>query len=207
MKAFSMREPIEFGWRTFQERPWFFVGMTAGTLFLFWMLSSIADGQKGDDAGAFIVGLATTILALVIEIVLMNWALKAHDDVREVTVAYGWSRIPFWPYLGVKLASAGIVILGLILLVVPGIIAALALMFSSYLVLDKGMMPLAALKESARLTKGHRLQLLGLMALIVLMNIAGMLVFFVGVFVTAPVSMLAMVHAYRMLETAAPHHG
>jgi uncharacterized membrane protein len=89
-----------------------------------------------------------------------------------------------------------------VLLIIPGIILALALYFTTYLIVDRKMGPIEALKESARITKGHRWELLVLSFLIVFVVLAGIICLFVGIFVAIPVTSLAMVAAYRKLETS-----
>ena len=95
---------------------------------------------------------------------------------------------------------------GLILFIVPGIIAALTFGLAPYIVIDKGLGPIAALKESARITKGNRLRFLALSGATTLIMLLGILALFVGVFVAMPVIMLATIAAYRAFSAAADTH-
>jgi uncharacterized membrane protein len=49
------------------------------------------------------------------------------------------------------------------------------------------------------MTQGYKWSLFGLSLLLVLINLLGLLAFIVGIFVSAPVSLLALTHAYRVL--------
>jgi uncharacterized membrane protein len=89
------------------------------------------------------------------------------------------------------------------LLVVPGIIFALMFMFATFLMIDRGLGPIEAMKESHRITRGYKWSLFGFSLLLVLVNLAGLLALFVGIFVSAPVSLLAVTHAYRVLSGGA----
>lgn len=60
------------------------------------------------------------------------------------------------------------------------------------------------LKESAKITKGHMWKLFGFLLLIVLINIIGALVLFIGLVVTIPVTMMAKGYVYNHLKSA--HH-
>ena len=65
------------------------------------------------------------------------------------------------PVLLVKLFATAalmtiIILGGVCLLLVPGLMAFSAFYFAPLLVVDKGLSPVAALRESARLTRGHR---------------------------------------------------
>jgi uncharacterized membrane protein len=100
----------------------------------------------------------------------------------------------------VKIASGILVIVGLILFIIPGIIAILALMFSNYLIVDKGLSFVEAMKKSYRITRPHWMQLFLFLIILVVFNVAGALLLFIGLLISVPVSMLAMAHAYRKLE-------
>jgi uncharacterized membrane protein len=69
-----------------------------------------------------------------------------------------------------------------------------------YLVVDKKMGPIEALKESKKLTEGKRMQLFYFVLAILGINLLGTLALGIGLFVSIPVSMLAMVHVYHTLE-------
>ena len=62
------------------------------------------------------------------------------------------------------------------------------------------------MKESRRITRGHKWQLFGFLLMLVLINLLGLLAFVVGLFVSIPVSSLAFAHAYRLLSGKAGTH-
>ena len=95
------------------------------------------------------------------------------------------------------------VFLGFLLLIIPGVIAATTFIFAPYLVVDKGLGPIAALKESARITKGNLPRVLALMGAITLISILGLVALIVGLLVAVPVVSVAYVSAYRRLSAAA----
>jgi uncharacterized membrane protein len=87
-------------------------------------------------------------------------------------------------YLNVVLANllvSAIIVIGFMLLVVPGVIFACRLAFVRYLVMDKKMEPVEAVEESWRMTRGHANSIffMGSMALGII--IAGCICFGVGV--------------------------
>lgn len=87
-------------------------------------------------------------------------------------------------YLNVVLANllvSTIVAIGIVLLVVPGIIFACRLAFVRYLVLEKKMEPVQAVKESWRMTQGYagEIFLMGLVAFFV--AIGGLICLGVGI--------------------------
>ncbi|TSC86930.1 MAG: hypothetical protein G01um10148_35 [Parcubacteria group bacterium Gr01-1014_8] len=201
MNTFSIGDSIKFGWNTFTKRPWFFIGVIVCLFIVYGILSTVTDPEKSNIGGMqFLVSIAAGVIGIFVDMMLVNIALRSHDAAETVKFSDGWNKLPFWSYLGVKILNGTIVIVGLILLIVPGIIALLILMFSNYLVIDKGLGPIEAMKESARITKGHRLQLLLFILAIAGLNIVGALALFVGLLVTIPITILAMAHVYRTLE-------
>jgi uncharacterized membrane protein len=87
-------------------------------------------------------------------------------------------------YFNVLLANiitGFIIIVGLFLLIVPGIIFACKLAFVPYLVIDKKMDAAAAIQESWRLTNGYALTVFVMALLAIPIAIAGLLLFGVGI--------------------------
>jgi uncharacterized membrane protein len=98
--------------------------------------------------------------------------------------------------------QALIVIGGFILLIIPGIFFALRLQFTCYLIVDKNLGPVEAVKTSWKITKGNAWNLFFLGILLGLINILGLLCLIVGLFVTVPLTMLATTFVYRKLLSA-----
>ena len=105
----------------------------------------------------------------------------------------------FIPYVIGTIYYSLIVFAGIILLIIPGIIWAIRYQFYSYLIIDKGMSPKEALAKSKEMTKGKTLKLLGFGIVLFLINILGLLALVVGLFISIPVSMLAIALVYKKL--------
>ncbi len=91
----------------------------------------------------------------------------------------------FHNYINVVLTALlvfGLVCIGFIALVIPGIYVACRLVFASYLVMDEGMEPIAAVEASWRITRGHTwtIFLLGLTSFFLF--VLGMILLLVGIF-------------------------
>jgi uncharacterized membrane protein len=96
-----------------------------------------------------------------------------------------------------------IVIVGLMLLIIPGIIFAVRLQFAPYLVVDRSAGPLTAIRGSWAMTKGSAGKLIIFDFVIGLITALGVLVLGVGLLVAAPVTMLATARVYRKLAQSA----
>lgn len=91
-------------------------------------------------------------------------------------------------------------VVGLVLLIVPGIILFVRLKFYSYLILEKGLGPVAALKESFKITQGYTIDLIIFGIIVILLNFLGMIPFGMGLVVTIPTTTIAVGYIYRKLS-------
>lgn len=201
MEKLRVGESIKFGWETLKKRPLMIIGAFVLALLISGIVSTLLEPEEGAPLTAVTItmGLVSAIIGLLVEIGLITFSLRAHDNVASVTLKDLWNPKPFLWYVLGQLLVAVVVLVGLVLLIVPGIIAAMGLMFSSYLIIDKERGPIEAFKESWHLTKGHKWQLFLLVLAIIALNIIGFLALLIGLVVTIPVSMLAVTHAYRKL--------
>lgn len=202
MNTFSINDSIKFGWRAFNEHRALYIGAAAIVFALSMVSDSVEKTLRDSEIGILYV--AAVILTIVISILLgagqIQFALRAHDHPNEVKLKDLWAPKFFFPYLAVSVMGGLFVILGFILLVIPGIIFMLMIMFSAYILIDQDRGPWTSLKESARITKGHRWKLLGFVLALLGINILGFLALVIGLLVTVPVSWLATVKVYRTLQ-------
>jgi uncharacterized membrane protein len=202
---FTVGSAIRFGWETFKRRPWFFVGATVVIFFAYGVIGAItggidkAIGATPEDPSA-IGGIINFVLSTFVNMGVTAFYLAAHDNPEAAELSMLWHPQPFWTFLGTSILTTLAVVIGFVLLIVPGIIAMLFFMFSTLLVIDRGLGPIEAMKESMRITAGNRWPLLGLLCLLLLILLAGALALVVGLLVAMPVATLAFVHAYRVLS-------
>ena len=100
---------------------------------------------------------------------------------------------------GASLLYSGIVILGLIFFVVPGVYFAIKYFFYLLFIVDKEVGIRRAFENSAEITQGAKLKLLLLLSVLSLINLGGALLLGVGLFLTIPATMLSLVYVYRKL--------
>ena len=111
----------------------------------------------------------------------------------------------FKNYVNVVLANilaGAIIIIGLVLLIVPGIIFACKLAFVPYLVVDRKMEAIEAVKESWRMTGGHAWKVFFIGVLAVLLAIAGLICFGVGIIFAIMWIRLAFASLYDAVATS-----
>ncbi len=145
----------------------------------------------------------TFIVAIFVSISVITVSLAIADggtpSFKGLFSKYSNYKI-FVNYIIASIATGAIVLVGLILLVVPGIYLAVRLQFYKFLIVDKGDIgPIMALKESWRITDNHAWNLFLFLILIALLNILGVILLGIGLFVTVPISMIAYALLYRKL--------
>ncbi|MEK7581912.1 MAG: hypothetical protein AAB488_01115 [Patescibacteria group bacterium] len=188
---FSKKELLRFGWDKTKEHFWFLFGMLVLILLV---------------TGASNINMVVTIIvAIFVSISVITASLTIADggtpSFKGLFSKYGNYKI-FINYILASIASGIIVIVGLILLVIPGIYLAIRLQFYKFLIVDKGDIgPIMALKESWRMTNNHTWNLFLLLILVALLNILGAVLLGIGLFVTIPISIIAYTLLYRKLLT------
>lgn len=182
------------------------VGSTLLMLVIFWMISAIQSAPQDNAGVGLLIFLATTTASTFASMGLTAFFIRAHDDVMHVSLNELWHPQQFWQFLAVSILVGIASVIGLILLIIPGLILITMFAFAKLLVIDRAMGPIDAMKESMRLTKGSRLKLFLLLLALLVINILGALTLLIGLLVTIPVSMLALTHAYRSLSHKGTHH-
>ncbi|HWP61053.1 MAG TPA: hypothetical protein VN495_00410 [Candidatus Paceibacterota bacterium] len=195
---------IRFGWETFKKRPWFLIGVYVLFLAVVGLIGGVlSELGKVGPAVAFAATIARLAIDMLAGMGIIAISLKAHDDVATITLSDLWHPEPFWYFVGASILAGLAVVGGIILLIVPGIIFALMFGFAKYLVIERGLRPMEALRESRRMTNGHKWMLFRLALLSFLVVLLGVVCLIVGVLVAVPVVTLASVHAFRTLQSAA----
>ena len=116
-------------------------------------------GDNAPPALALLVGLIFYPLYVGALILFLDARSRGHDPALGAVYA---RALPLWPALAV-LSGLGtlLILLGASLFVLPGIWVMVKIAFAEYLLVLRGLTPLAALKQSFLLTRGHFLLILG----------------------------------------------
>ena len=185
-KKFTNGEAIKFGWEHTLKHVWFLVGLILFIVFL-------SAGLGRIPGLSFAIGIFASISIIAV-------ALEIHAG-RSLSIKHFHSKYHVvLEYLVATVLYAAMVIVGFILLIIPGVYLALKYQFYKFLIVDKEMQPIEALKESARMTKGHMWQLFWLFWLALGINILGLLALGVGLFITIPTTLLAYTFVYKRLS-------
>lgn len=203
MNTFTVGAAFSAAWALFKQRPWFLIGSFLVLGVVSGISSSVAGGTPGEMPNVLLV-IINFIIQTLVYMGMYSVAIKAHDNIAGASFSDLWHPQNFLSYLVASILTGVIIVIGFVLLIIPGIIAILFLMFVPYLVIDKGAGPIEAIKGSVSLTKGHLLSLFLFLLAIIAVNILGAIALLVGLLVSAPISMLAVASAYRTLSSSAP---
>lgn len=167
--------------------------------------SGLSVSSELEGAGAFFL-----VIFSLAYMVLVQWpveygvAFAALKAVRGERLEVKDMFTSFQNYANVILANiltGIIIIIGIILLIIPGIIFACKLAFVPYLVVDRKMEAIEAVKESWRMTSGHALSvfLIGLLAILIVL--AGLICLIVGIIPAIIWIELAFASLYHAVST------
>ncbi len=208
MSKFSKKEAIKFGWEVVKKN---FVFLLLILIMIFVFNNLIPNGLRalfaqvlGKDNSALVfinavIGIVFLFVTLLLNMNEIRVALKLHDG-KKAEYSDMWVTTSFVNFILGSLLLGVIVLAGFILLIVPGIILGIRLQFAPYLIVDKKLGPVEAIKKSWAMTQGSFWNLFLMGVLLILLNFVGLLVLFVGIFVTSLISIIAMAHVYRKLS-------
>ncbi len=200
--SFLISSSLSSAWQLFKEK-WLTV---YGLMILplgFGFLYSMIMGMMSESEGG-LLSLVLMFLYLMIQLVVGMGVIKGLISLsrgEEVTMETFSGMAPkVFNYLGGMILMSLIIFFGFIALIIPGLYFSLKYYFVPFLIVDKGLGPMEALKESARMTKGVKWDLVGFMMAVMIFGYLGILALFVGLFVTLPVAYISFAFLYnRML--------
>ncbi len=198
---FSKQEAISYGFGLAKKNLFFFVVLFIIVILISGVVSSLTRLSAHEPAFGFVLWLLQTVVNLVIGIGLIHITLKFLDKKKPEYKDLFYYK-PIVNFFLASILEGLIIVGGLILLIIPGIFFAIRLQFASYLIVDKNIGPVQAIKASWHMTRGNAWNLFFFTILLCLINVLGALCLLVGLFVTVPLTMLATTFVYRKLLNA-----
>ena len=179
---------LKTGWRLFKHYPGGFIGFTALVLLIETGLGCLPK-----------VGWMVIFIhyPLMFGFVAVSAGLMQGEGRRGGDFFKGFSC--FLTLLLLGLVTQAMIILGLVLLIVPGIYLMVGYIFAPWFVLDRKVGFWEAMELSRRTVHQHWFHFFGLVLMIILINLLGALALGVGLLVTIPVSWCALTAAYAAM--------
>ncbi len=204
-KTISITEAWNGAWADFKKNVWFMVGVVAVFFLVGFITSSITDALRMN--GSFFM------LALVY---LISFAVNAFLTLGLVAISLkiirkqetGWKELinhtdSLIPYMVAAILFGIGTFIGTLLVIIPGCMFLSVYYFYTYGIVDKKLHIIESFKNSARLTKGVRMKIFGILILFGVFNLIGFFAFFVGLLVTYPITLLFIAHVYEKLSLGA----
>jgi uncharacterized membrane protein len=185
-ESLPLRDYFKRGWELFKQYPTGFVGFCLLNLLVQALLNSLS-----------YVG-AVASIAISSPLFMGNFIVSAKllqgqaPEFRDFFAGFQY----FLPLLLLSLVAGLFISIGTLLLIIPGIYLAVAYLFASYLVVDRGQDFWPAMELSRRTINPRWFGFFAFMLLLVLVNLAGAVVLGVGLLVSIPLSFCATTVAY-----------
>lgn len=207
---FTVGDALAYGWIRFWRNASVWTGLVVVAAAVTVVAEFVSNGFEFDGARGFawsgsyslaaVGGLfATTLVSLLVASVLTSAALEeAHG--RRATLG-GVVRLgqPVPVLLACALLAAGLT-LGTLLLVIPALVFAFVAYYTLAFVLAHEQDAVSALRSSLSFVAANVGRFLMLALAVVAINLAGALLFGVGLLLTIPVTSIATMYAFRTLQ-------
>jgi len=200
-QSFSIEEALRFGWEKTKQHS-LLVFQIVLTIFALNVAQSVVqkvlEGTFTGAVAVLVLGIVSSVLTIGAVLISLKLARGEHTVYNDLVPP--WSLI--WRYYVLSFFMIIIIVIGLILLVIPGIYLAIRFSMAIFALFD-GAEIRESLSVSSKLTEGVKWHLFGFMLVFILLNIVGALLLGVGLLVSIPVTMIANAHIYLKLKS---HH-
>jgi uncharacterized membrane protein len=192
---FTIKELYKEAWTKVKEHAWYLFCVLLGSSVL---MAAVSHSSLMNALVSCIVDIAIVSISLII----ISDKKPVFSDLLSSFKSYETT----WHYILASLLFILAIVLGLILLILPGLYLAVRLGFYKFIVVEHPTMSATdALKESMRVTKGHFWKIIGFILAAIILNILGAMVFLVGLVITIPVTVIANAYLYKKLQTSNAH--
>ena len=202
-KLFFIKEAIKVGWEKAKQNigPFFLILLAS------WIISGIisAFSESHDERSALrsLVALVGWIVGVFIQLGMTRVILKVLDGGKPAASDFSFNADQFGRFLLGTILGGVIIVVGLILLIIPGIILSIRLQFMPYLIVEKNMNPFDAMKRSWAISRNQTWNLFVFSIVCGLVALLGFIALFIGLIWAIPTIMIAAAFVYRKLESAA----
>jgi serine/threonine protein kinase len=186
------------GWALVQSDFWPLVGVTTLIVLLFSAVSSLGHVSHAIRILRFNTSLLGVLLGgPLIGGLYLCFLKKIRGERISVETAFSGFGNAFLQLVLAGFVAGLLTALGFLCLVVPGIYLLVAWFFTLPLVIDKRLDFWPAMRLSRKTIGRHWWRFLGLLIVLTLINLGGFLLCGVGIFLTLPVALAALMYAYE----------
>ena len=204
--TFSISELIQDAWSKFKEQPGFWILITIISIVVgyFGDYGLSVDPESLEASFTSIQGFLISILSLYLSAsITLIYVKYMRGEPVLFNDLLGVDLNKFVHYVLSVLVSGVLMILGFILLILPGFYVMARLMFVQYLVLDRNLSFSEAITTSFNMSEGHVLNFISFIFAMAFLVILGFLSLLFGVLIAIPVSSLATAKLYLLFSNKA----
>jgi len=201
----SMRHAFDFAWPALKKRFGLFTAVLL-TILAAWVALEIVviAGQRFGTLLWTVMHLAFLIFVAGVELGLLQ-ICRALRDGKVPALADTFAHLPLGPkFLAAQILYLLMVVMGLLLLVVPGVYLGARYALFGFCFADGETDLLRCFQQSALLSKDATTGLLWILAGLLILNALGACLLALGLFITVPLSVLMMTDVYRQLTMPPP---
>jgi len=202
-RKFSKEQAIKFGWQRMKDNLGFFIVYLIILFAIEGFFSFFASAfSESLPSLSILFNLGSWVVSVVSSIFVIKIGLKLYEN--EKIGAYdflSFSSSLFFRFLLGYVLYTLLAVVGFLLLIVPGIYLAIKYQYVQYLIVDKNMDVIEAFKESGKMTKGHKWNLLLLLLLFLMITILGVMALGIGLLIAVPIVIVAQAYVYKKLSS------
>lgn len=204
--SIDLAQVFKFGFHQYKKYASFVIGAML-TFFVLAVIPQVYFMLRVPDpptTKAQFISFALTVIQLFLSLGFTKiMLLLIQDEFVEVADMFNNFR-PFLSYFIASFLYGIAVTLGVLLLVIPGIFIAIRFQFFPYFILEDEVSSFTALRKSYILSQNLTLDLFLFGVVVVVLNVAGILFFGVGIILTYPLTTMATAIIYRSLIEKEP---
>lgn len=198
---FKISTVFRTSWHATFSQIWVLVGLLIGYTILSLVLGIFSMPTQGSTAGTIIVQIINIVIGCIFTLGYLKNMFQTLDGDEPQFSAYGQQCKNILKYLVASIIYSIIIVVGLGLLIIPGIYLGLRLQFYQAFIVEENSGIIESLKKSWEITRGQTLQLFWLSLTMIGLMILGIIVFVVGIFVTIPLISMMYCNTFRKLNT------
>ena len=200
-RKFMLSDVLRIAWKGYISQIWILTGLLIGYVIVSLALNLyIPSPFLGTMSVAGIsIALLSLVFCILFSLGYTKNMFQTLDGEEPQFAAYGQESRKIFTELFAGLILTVAVVVGLALLILPGIYLAIRLHFSLASIIEEDTGIIASLKRSWEITKGREARLLLLLLLEIALILLGLTVFVIGIFITAPLIGLMNCCVFRKL--------
>jgi len=200
-RIFVLSDVLRIAWKGLISQIWLLAGLLIGYVIV--SLSLILFIPFPEQGTISVAGMAITLLSLVLSLLFSlgytQNMFQTLDGEEPQFSAYGQQSRKSITWLIAGLIYMVVVIVGLALLVFPGIYLAIRLQFFYTSIVEEDTGIMTSLKRSWEITRGQTIPLFWLLLVAIGLTVLGLAFFVIGIFITFPLVGLMYCYVFRKL--------